>query len=112
MVVETLEKNYTAEQNKKLTQFGMTCATAQFLYKRDSLLNQGYKYAVTLEGGDTTKPTIFDREMYLMVQGAAGKLFNQLMDMGLEEEVRGIIMKNSHPEEEQALQLDESQDRD
>ncbi len=112
-MVERFGKYYTVEQNNKLRQFGMACATVQFLHKRDSLLNQGYRFAMTPQGGDPTKPTVFDQEMYWMVQGAAGKLFNQLMDMGFKDEIRGIIEQKTHYkeiEEEQLPQIGEFRD--
>ena len=98
-------KAYSEVELRKLIQFDRTIIVTQFLRQHQEKLNENM--AFTFKDQATQQIVIFDRVMYLITLGMGGKLFNQLIDLGLKEEVKGIIVKSSPTIENQASNLDE-----
>ena len=80
-------KVYTEVQMIKLTQFDKCSSTIQFLRSKSMELSMGASYQFRTPYGDYS----FDMDGYWMLAGVSSKLFNQLMDMGLQDEVKSMI---------------------
>ena len=80
-------KVYTETQMIKLTQFDRASSTVQFLRSKSRELAAGVSYQFTTPHGDYS----FDMDGYWMLSGATSKLFDQLMDMGLKDEVKSMV---------------------
>ena len=80
-------KVYTETQMIKLTQFDRCSATIAFLRSKSRELSMGASYQVNTQEASYT----FDMDGYWMLSGATSKLFNQLMDMGLKDEVKSMV---------------------
>ena len=81
-------KVYDEVQTRKMLQFHRGFQVMKFLSGKEDDLIRGLSYRVMTGYGDTVD---FDWNMYLGTRGMVGKLFSQLSDLGLGDEIKELM---------------------